>query len=463
MPINNDVKHKKYKNGSIRLYIANLFFILLSISLLSVSFAMQYGHINFKSDIIRIGDSLSITLQTTELGSIFAVLISTLYFCSLIYCFGYNKDYNDTAKIRFNTLYALSVIIAFLISLSADLFTIFIFYETLTLSTYPLICFKKTRESVLSARRYLVYLITPSFLLLMPGIMYIYHKCGHIDFISGGILGGHGLNAIDKEILYLVIVYGIGKIALFPLYNWLPIAMVASVPVSGLLHAVAVVKSGIFVLLRVTYDIFGAHTLHNVIELFFGYNWLMWLGTIGVITSSLLAFRTYNIKKRLAYSTISHLSIIITIIASFNDNAIKLAMYYAFCHGIAKILLFYANGIIYKSTHKTTVLDINGLGQAASFGFTTFLIGVLAIIGIHGFALCNIKHAIVHFAFDNHHNLIVFNIAFSMLTSALYLGKIPYYAFVKENVQNHATYKVDFRMKAAVLIIIALNVIYYLK
>ncbi len=448
-------------HNKLKIYLWQGFFILLAAFMLIFSYCMQTGKIAFKSDIIRIGDSLSITLQTSELGSIFATLISTLYFCSLIYCFGYNKEYHNTSKIRFNMLYAFSAIIAFLIALSADLFTMFIFYETLTIATYPLICFTKTKESVASARKYLLYLVTPSFLLLMPAIMYIYHKCGHVDFIPGGILNGHGINPIHKEILYLCMIYGIGKIALFPLHGWLPIAMVASIPVSGLLHAVAVVKSGIFMVISITYYIFGASSLHDTVELFFGNNWLMWLGSIGVLIASLLAFRTHNIKSRLAYSTIAHLSIIISIIASFNEDAIKLAMYYALGHGMAKILLFYSTGIINKATHKTTVLDINGYGNLVPFGFVTFFIGVLAIAGVHGFVFCSVKHQVVKFASHYHYNLILFNMAVSTIASAIYLGKIPYYAFVKTIQADYTIHKVDYRMKLSVLMIIALNVGFY--
>jgi len=443
--------------------VSDLVFGLIALSLMVVSILIQKEKIYFKEDLVLVGNTISISLETTSKGGVFGMLVGILYFCSFLYCLGYNKEYHNTAKTRFNALYAFSAILAFLVSISANLFTMFIFYETLTLATYPLICFTKNNASVVAAKKYLLYLITPSLLLFLPSMMFIYHRCGNLNFSYDGILAGSGMKNSEIEILYLCTIYGIGKVALMPFHAWLPTAMIASAPVSGLLHAVAVVKTGIFMLTMITYDIFGVKQLNNAIEKFFGINWLTWIGIIGCITSSLIALKKHNIKEKLAYSTISHLSIMVCIIATFNNQAIYLILYYAFAHGIVKILLFYSNGIIQKATHETSIMEINGLGKIAPFGFSTFLIGVIFIVGIHGSAMYHIKHNISTYLIENDQLIVLLVILFASMTSVVYLGKIPYYAFCKNIKELYTIHKVDYKMKLAVIIIIIINFMMYFK
>ncbi|QED23519.1 proton-conducting transporter transmembrane domain-containing protein [Candidatus Deianiraea vastatrix] len=446
----------------ISIYFFDALFGIISSSLLIVSVLMNLGYIKFKQHIVQISGSISISFATTPNGTIFGMLIGTLYFCSFIYCLGYNKEFHNSAKSRFNALYAFSAISAFCVSISENLFTMFIFYETLTLSTYPLICFTKNKASIDAARKYLLYLIIPSLSLLLPSIMFIYHKCGNLNFATDGILTGAGLKAAEIEVLYLCMLYGIGKIAAIPFHGWLPTAMIASTPVSGLLHAVAVVKTGIFMLLTITYNTFGAKLLKNSLELFFGINWAAWIGILGAIIASLVAQKKYEIKARLAYSTIAHLSIMIALIATFNEDIMNIVMYYAFAHGIVKIILFYSNGIIYKATHESSYIELSGLGNLAPFGFGAFLIGIIGILGIHGSAMYHIKHEIIHHLIHEN-TIIMLTIFFTSLSAVVYLGKIPYFAFCRPTKQNYELHAVDYRMKISVSLIIILNLMMYFK
>ncbi len=454
---------KKKHIVKVRSHIADILFGVLALAFLSLTIYIKNGHLSFHIKLIDIGYATSISLNTNLQGGNFGFMVGILYFFSYIYCLGYNKEYRNISKIRFNLLYFFSAFLAFLMSISENLFTMFVFYETLTLATYPLICFTKSKQSVLAAKKYLLNLVIPSLVFFLPAIMFIYHKCGNTNFVEGGILNNSGLGKYEIQLLYLAMVYGIAKTAIIPLHKWLPTAMIASAPVSGLLHAVAVVKSGIFALLMVTYYIFGEKHLISSIELFFGINWLTWIGIIGALFSSLVALRKFGIKERLAYSTISHLSIMIILISLFNKNIFDVVIYYAFAHGAAKILLFYSNGIIQKQTGKINILEISGLGKFAPFGFTAFFIGILCIFGIHGSGMYHAKHAIANIALSNNLYIILATILFASVSSMIYLGKIPYYGFIKVAKDETPIHKIDIKMKIAVILIIALNIAMYIK
>ena len=199
---------------------------------------------------------IDFAFRVEPLGMLFAGLASGLWIVNSIYSIGYMRGNNEQNQTRFYTCFAIAIAATIGIAFSANLFTLFIFYEVLTLSTYPLVAHKGDESTVRSARVYLGILLTTSIGLLLPAIIWTYIAAGTGDFTDGGILNGK-LEGPAIGLLLGLFVFGIGKAAVMPVHRWLPAAMVAPTPVSALLHAVAVVKAGVFTVTKVIIYIFG--------------------------------------------------------------------------------------------------------------------------------------------------------------------------------------------------------------
>ncbi len=254
------------------------------------------------------------------------------------------------------------------------------FYELLTISTYPLVTHKGTEEAVRAGRLYLLLLLGTSLVLFLPAIIATYALAGTLDFTPGGILGGKAGPGVTALLLALY-VFGIGKAAVMPLHFWLPAAMVAPTPVSALLHAVAVVKAGVFCVAKVVLYVFGLETLTQS-----GANsWLVYLASACILIASLIALSKDNLKARLAYSTVSQLAYVVlgaglATTVSLTGSAVQIAM-----HAFGKITLFFCAGAIYTAAHKTEVSELNGIGRVMPFTMFAFLLGSLSIVGIPPF------------------------------------------------------------------------------
>ena len=298
---------------------------------------------------------LNLAFSVEPLGLMFALLASGLWITTHVYGVGYMRG----------------------IAFADNMFTLFLFYEALTLSTYPLVAHKGTSAAVNGARTYLGILIGTSIGLQLVAIVWTYAVAGTLDFTKGGILEGHIAGPMVAVLLALY-AFGIGKAALMPFHRWLPAAMVAPTPVSALLHAVAVVKAGVFTMLKVGIYIFGidflAATGASV--------WLMWLAAFSIIASSVVALTKDNLKARLAYSTISQLSYITLGVALASSMGVLGGSLHVVMHAMGKITLFMCAGSIYVATHKTNISQMTGLGRVMPITFGAFLIGALSIIGL---------------------------------------------------------------------------------
>ena len=238
--------------------------------------------------------------QIEPLGMLFAALASGLWIVNSIYSIGYMRANKENKQTRFYVFFALSITATIGIAFSANLFTLFLFYEVLTLCTYPLVSHKGDAKTIRSARIYLGVLLTTSIGLLLPAILWTYFVAGTGDFTPGGILEGN-LEGPALGLLLGLFVFGIGKAAVMPVHRWLPAAMVAPTPVSALLHAVAVVKAGVFTVIKVIVYIFGVE--HLFAEPSSG--WLLYAAAFTVIVASIVALKQTNIKRLLAYSTVT--------------------------------------------------------------------------------------------------------------------------------------------------------------
>jgi len=228
-----------------------------------------------------------------------------------------------------------------------------------------------------SGRTYLGLLLGSSIGLQLAAIIGTWYLTGTLDFRDGGVFAGHVQGPVIGLLLFLY-VYGIGKAALMPIHRWLPAAMVAPTPVSALLHAVAVVKAGVFTVLKVIVYLFGSDFLRET-----GYgDWLAYIAGMTVLTASLIAMTKDNLKARLAYSTVSQLSYIILGAALFTPLGVVGGAMHIAMHAMGKITLFFCAGAIYVASGKTQISDMCGIGRVMPFTLFAFFIGSLSVIGL---------------------------------------------------------------------------------
>ncbi len=320
---------------------------------------------------------LDIAFNVEPLGLLFAIVASGLWIITHLYGIGYMRGNNEDNHARFFASFSIAISAVMGIAFASNMFTLFVFYEILTLSTYPLVAHKGTPEAIRGARTYLGILLGTSIGLQLLAIIWTYTITGTLDFTKGGILEGN-IAGPAVAVLLALYAFGIGKAALMPFHRWLPAAMVAPTPVSALLHAVAVVKAGVFTMLKVGIYIFGIDFLAAT----GASEWLMWLAAYTIIAASVIAFTKDNLKARLAYSTVSQLAYITLGMAlATSMGALGGGMHIAM-HAMGKITLFMAAGSIYVATHKTNISQMNGLGKVMPITYGAFFIGALSIIGL---------------------------------------------------------------------------------
>lgn len=325
-------------------------------------------------------EEVSFSLRVDALGIIFAIVASTLWMITSVYSIGYMRSANEKSQTRFYACFAVTLSMTMGVAFSANLITLYLFYEMLTLITYPLVAHKQTEEAYAGANKYLFYLLGTSKAFLLTGILLTYAVAGTLDFQSGGLFGSVSAetNSTVLTVIYFLLLFGIGKAALMPFHAWLPAAMVAPTPVSALLHAVAVVNTGVFSVLRIIFHVFGVDLMQS---LSLG-TVTVFLASFTILLSSLFAMTRDNLKARLAYSTISQLSYIVLGGALLSVSGMTGGIIHIANHAFSKITLFYAAGSIYVITHKTLVSQLNGIGRKLPFTMVAFSIGALSMIGV---------------------------------------------------------------------------------
>ena len=309
-------------------------------------------------------------------GLLFAITSSFLWILVSIYSIGYMRALKEHAQTRYYFCFALAIFGALGVAFSANLVTLYVFYEILTLSTYPLVAHEESDEALFAGRKYLAYLLT-SGVLLLAAIVLNYSLAGTTDFSSGGIKGLASVSQGVLTILFVLFVLGFMKAAYMPCHSWLPTAMVAPTPVSALLHAVAVVKAGVFGIVRIVCYVFGVDLMR---DLHLGV-WLASFAAVTMIGASLFAIAQDNLKKRLAYSTISQLSYIIFGVALLSPMGIQGGMIHILFHGCMKITLFLCAGSILVASGKKNISELGGIGRVMPFTMLAFAVGALGMCG----------------------------------------------------------------------------------
>ena len=321
---------------------------------------------------------IPIEFRVDGLGMLFALVASSLWILTTLYSIGYMRGLKEHDQTRFFCCFAISLSATIGVAFAGNLLTLYIFYEILSLSTYPLVTHHGDKEARSGGRTYLSHLLGTSVAFVLPAMIYCYlKKGGDINFTDGSLLTTN-IDAGAGLIVLLAFTFGFAKNGLMPFHSWLPNAMVAPTPVSALLHAVAVVKVGVFCVIRVFTGVFGIELLEKLDIAVV----VSWIAAFTVITSSLMALSQDNLKRRLAFSTIGQLSYIILGVSLLSDFGVTGSILHVAMHAFGKITLFFCAGAIYVAMHKKYVSELVGIGRKMPITMTAFAIGSLSVIGL---------------------------------------------------------------------------------
>lgn len=375
--------------------------------------------------VLEILPGFAIAFRIEALGILFALVAASLWLVTVVYAIGYMRSHKEDNQSRFYACFAIAIGSVLGVAYSANLFTLFVFYEVLTLSTYPLVTHAGTPEAKRGGRTYLGILLGTSVAFFLFAIIGTAVVAGTLDFRAGGIFPA-GTSIGIASLLLVLFIFGVGKAAIMPFHRWLPAAMVAPTPVSALLHAVAVVKAGVFTLLKIGVFIFGLDFMSTLPTT----DILLYLAGGSVLVASLIAMRQDNLKKRLAYSTVSQLGYITAgMLLATEAGIIGGAMHIAM-HAFGKITLFFCAGAILVSLHKTRVSEMRGIGWQMPITMLAFLIGTISIIGLPPGGGTWSKWYLLTGALEADHIAIMGVLMVSSLLNIAYLMPIPILAFV---------------------------------
>ena len=389
-----------------------------------------FNQVNMATMWVEPMPGLGISFAVEPLGVLFALVASFLWIITTIYAIGYMRGHNEDNQTRFFFCFALAISSVMAISFADNLLTLFIFYEVLTLSTYPLVTHAGTQEARRGGRVYLGILLSTSVAFLLLAIIGTWSLTGTLQFTPGGILGGESDGVL--AVLLVLFCYGVGKAAIMPFHRWLPAAMVAPTPVSALLHAVAVVKAGVFSILKIVIYIFGVENVSAIASA----DLMLYIAAATVLLSSAIAMTKDNLKARLAYSTVSQLSYIVVGALLATSVAVAGASLHIVTHAVGKITLFFCAGAILVASHKKNISEMVGLGRQMPITMIAFAVGALSIIGLPPMAGTWSKWYLLMGALEADKLIIVVVLTVSTLLNVAYLLPIPIKAFFAPGGQN---------------------------
>ena len=352
---------------------------------------VMFGMVLSLLPVVHAGQKLSLTLFTLlpgvrialradALSMIFALVASSLWIVSVFYSAGYMRGLKEHAQTRFNVCFALALFGAIGCAFADSLFTLYLFYEIISITTYPLVAHHQDKEGYEGGKKYLVYLTTTAKGLVLPAMIVLYTVTGTLDFadnVRTGILPPDAGRALVTA-MYICCILGFAKNGIMPFHGWLPGAMVAPTPVSALLHAVAVVTAGVFCTARVMLYVFGTDAMGRC-NLGIPTAYFV---SFTILAASVIALSKDNLKARLAYSTVSQLSYVILGVALLSPLGMQGGIVQIACHAFSKITLFFCAGAIYVATHKKNISEMSGLGRVMPFTFGAFAVASLSMIGV---------------------------------------------------------------------------------
>ena len=408
--------------------------VLKLIIILSMIPAVVYDKKIISYSLFNILPGIEIGFRVDAFGLLFAMGASILWIATSFYSIGYMRSTNEHSQTRYFTCFAVALSATIGVAFSANLFTMFLFYEVLTIITYPLVAHKGTPEAKAGGRKYAIYLLGAAKAFLVAAIILTYNLTGTLEFSKDGIFPAI-MQSENSQLLYIIFVlflFGFAKSAVMPLHSWLPAAMVAPTPVSALLHAVAVVKTGVFTVLRVIFFVFGADLMLDIgVDVF-----IITFASVTIIAASIIALSMDNLKARLAFSTISQLSYIILGAAMLTPSAMVGGIIHITNHAFSKITLFFCAGSIYVSSHKTEVSQLNGIGKKMPWTMAAFALATLSMIGVPPASGFITKWYLVIGSLERNSLVVLTVLLVSSFLNAAYFVPILYKAFFKKENSN---------------------------
>lgn len=401
---------------------------VLTITVLNAIFALFaiFGGVAEPLTFLRFSEKLTLALDIDGLSKVFGTMVSVLWIVTTIYAFEYMT--HEGREDKFFAFFTMTFGVVLGIAFSGNFLTMYLFYEFLTLATLPLVMHAMDNKARHAGKMYIFYMMFGASLAFI-GFVFIYCYGSSIDFVPGGVLNP-ALVAGHESTLQMVFVaafFGFGvKAAVFPLYRWLPKASVAPTPVTALLHAVAVVKSGIFAIIRLTYYSFGTSFLIGT----WAQNVMLVMAAITIVFGSTVALRTPHVKRRFAYSTVSNLSYIIFGIALMTPVGLAAALLHMLYHAVLKITLFFTAGAVLYKTHREYLYEMEGFGRYMPVTFAAMAITGIGLVGIPPFAGFHSKWALATAAVESGNPVSYLGIA-ALIISALLTALYVFYIIVR--------------------------------
>jgi len=400
--------------------------ILTFISVVSMVPAILNGN-EILYTLSTIAPGISLNFRVDALSLIFGIISSLLWIFTTFYSIGYMRSLKEHAQTRYYICFAITILGAQGVSFSGSLFSLYLFYEMITLFTYPLVAHHQDKEAYEGGKKYVVYLMGTAKGLFLPAVILTYVFTGTLDFadnITDGVFT-KGVDNVWIIVTYVLFIAGFAKAAIMPLHNWLPSAMIAPTPVTALLHAVAVVKAGVFCISRVMLSTFGIELLHRLnLGIYTAY-----FVSFTILVASIIALTKDDIKARLAYSTVSQLSYIVLGVALLDSPGILGGILHIVNHSFSKITLFFCAGAIYVATRKKKISDMEGIGYTMPFTMGAFAIASLSMIGVPPVAGFVSKWYLLNGALGIHNLVIVIVLMVSSILNAGYFAPITFKAF----------------------------------
>lgn len=369
----------------------------------------------------------SLKLSAEPMGVIFGLLASFLWVVTTVYSIGYMRGHHEINQTRFYTCFALALAAVMGAAYADNLLTLFVAYEVITISTFPLVTHAGGEPARKAGRVYVGILMSTSIAFLLPAIIWTASASGTMDFVPGGVLKEAGLSNGALAVLMALFVFGVAKSGLMPFHRWLPAAMVAPTPVSALLHAVAVVKTGVFSILKIVTYTFGI----DVVTISGAAYWLLPVAGFTIIAASIVAFTKDNLKARLAYSTIGQLAYIVLAALLATVMSVSGGVLHIVMHAFGKITLFFCAGAILVALHKSEISKLDGIGRRMPITMGAFFIGALSIIGLPPAGGAWSKLLIAGGSLDTGTIIWAMVLMLSTLLNIAYLLPIPLRAFLK--------------------------------
>ena len=392
-----------------------------------------YSGQTIEYSLISVLPGIELKFRVDALGLAFATTASFLWIVTTAYSIGYMRTLKEREQTRYFACFAIALFSAIGVAFAANLFTLFLFYEILSIMTYPLVAHNEDAAGLEGGKKYLVYLVGAAKIFLLAAIVLTYKLTGTLDFAKGGIFTSE-MPALLVMITYICFLAGFAKAGIMPLHNWLPSAMVAPTPVSALLHAVAVVKVGVFSVVRIIFDVMGIDIMS---DLNLGIPTAFFV-SFTIIMASVIALTKDDLKARLAYSTVSQLSYIILGVAILTPDAMMGGILHIANHAVSKITLFFCAGAIYASSHLKKISMMGGLGRKMPLTMIAFTVGAFSMIGVPAFAGFTSKWYMAVGAIDAGTSSLMFVLlASTVLNAAYFLPVIIMAFFGKEHPDSH--------------------------